>query len=122
MATNAVPPPPQQHADRRNALIHQLYARQVGTCLLRHGCLCAAIGCGEGMSTHNRIDVRCSPSIQCPATQELDECMQLVDAVLQESDGLCHAALVTKALIRRQQGAAAVASHPHTCTCATSAS
>lgn len=36
--------------------------------------------------------------------QELEECVKLIDQVLEETDGICEYALYTKALIKRQKG------------------
>ena len=37
--------------------------------------------------------------------QEFDECLKLIDQVLEESNNLCEYALFTKALIKRHRGA-----------------
>jgi hypothetical protein len=36
--------------------------------------------------------------------QDFDECLKLIEQVLQETDGLCEFALYVKALIKRQRG------------------
>ncbi len=36
--------------------------------------------------------------------QEFDECLKLIDTVLEETEGLCEYALYVKALIKRQRG------------------
>lgn len=38
------------------------------------------------------------------AIQELDECLKLIEVVLEETEGLCEFALYVKALIKRQRG------------------
>ena len=49
--------------------------------------------------------------------QDFEECLKLIDDVLESSENLCEYALYTKALIKRHHGKIIMNQHPLTAPC-----
>jgi hypothetical protein len=79
----------------KNALIHQLFVRQV-----RHSACALATTAAAGRLSPTTFCVH----LACPV-QDFNECSKLVEEVLKESNGQSEYALQAKALISRQKGA-----------------
>ena len=82
-----------QQRDKKNYLIHVLFVRQACDSL----CLFHMVR--PPLANLHEADQACFA-----AAQEFEECLKLIEQVLEDTDGLCEYAIYVKALIRRQRG------------------